>query len=115
MLNIKSLTLALGAIALATVGMTANAGSWPNLPAKKTAQASVKATDTIRVAKQVPVAGDFEYIGGDSDWQLRQHKFELRGGTFAHASDCRLVASLTTAPQPAPARTVPAGDQLPGA
>lgn len=123
MLKLKSLTLALGAIALVTTGMTATAGSWPNLPSRKTAQAAADAPAPMQAAKQVTATGrdtlatgDFEYVGGDADWQLRQHRFTLRGGNFAHASDCTLMATASsTAPIPGRSGFGPAKDQSPGA
>ena len=125
MLKLKSLILALGAISLVTTAMTAAAGSWPNLPARKTAQATATPSTTARVVKQestadrgTVAAGDFEFVGGEAGWQLRQHKYELRGGSLAHAPDCTLMASASgVAATPAPARKggEPAGSQFPGA
>ena len=124
MMNPRTLTLALGAIALVTTAMTATAGSWPNIPARKTVQATGDMPMTLRTAKQdaaigrdALAAGNFEYVGGDADWQLRQHHYTWSASGLAHASDCTLVASTTTPAQPAPDRRViePAGSQLPGA
>jgi hypothetical protein len=123
MLKLRSLTLALGAIALVTTGMTATAGPGSTRPVWKPAQATTIAPAPMRVAKQDPVAGrdalatgDFEYVGGDAEWQLRQHKFTLRGGTFAHAPDCTLVASASPAAPVAGRKGIgPSGDQSPGA
>jgi hypothetical protein len=99
MLKLKSLALALGAIAFLTTGMTAMAGSWPNVPARKTAQATESVPAANRIARQeyanargaLPT-GDFEFVGGESGWQLRQHHYEFRGGGIAHAPDCTLVS-----------------------
>lgn len=126
MLKTKSLTLAFGAFALAMTGMTATAGSWPNLPVKKPAAATADKPAMARIAKSDAVlaqgataAGDFEYVGGESAWQLRQHRLALRGGGFVHAPECTLVADAGTAAAPAAGRKAkadePAGFALPGA
>jgi len=116
MFKIRFLTLALGAVTLVTAGMAAIAGPGSTLPAWKPTRAAAGAPAPMRVANQAPAAGrealatgDFEYVGGDAEWQLRQHKFTLRSGTLAHAPDCTLVASAAPAASrsigcPAPSR-----------
>lgn len=121
MLNLRTLTLALGATALLTTGMSATAGpGWPALPAGKPAKATADAPTPMRVARQAPAAGrdalpagGFEYVGGDADWQLRQHRFTLSGGHFVHAPECTLMASAATVP--GRGGFGPSGDQSPGA
>jgi len=100
MSNTRTLIVALGAIALATAGTSALALGWPNLPAKRIAQSPTSATEvTARVAaperRGATTVGDFEYIGGESGWSLRQHRMELRGGAFGHAADCTLMAQTS--------------------
>lgn len=121
MLNLRTLTLALGAVALVTTGMTATAGpGWPAMPASKPAKATADAPASMRAERQAPAAGrdalpagEFEYIGGDADWQLRQHRLTLRGGHVVHASECTLMASAATVP--GRGSLGPSGDQSPGA
>ena len=34
---------------------------------------------------RTPAAGDsWEFVGGDSDWQLRQHRYDFVNGRLAH-------------------------------
>lgn len=87
------------AFAIAAMAATsAMAGGWPNATAKKGAQsredccsaarnASMTKAETSRTARLVSPDG-FEYLGGDTGWQLAQHKFEYRSGRLGHASDC---------------------------
>lgn len=123
MLKLGTSALALIAIALATTGMTATAGSWPNLPAKKTAQASGDEPAVTRIARQESAVGrsalstgDFEYIGGDTGWQLRQHQYTLSGANLVHSPQCTQVASAAAAATLPGGKTIdPAVDQLSGA
>lgn len=121
MLKIKSLTLALGAIAIAFTGMNATAGSWPSVPAKKVAQVSGNAPATTQVARQetivarAPVSGDaFERVLNESGWQLREHQLALSGGTLVHSPQCVLAANAAAAPSMG-MQSQPAGDLSPGA
>lgn len=117
-------TLALAAIVLAATSMAATAGSWPNLPAKKLSQASAFTASSAVTAERRPAAvrdvpsnGAFEFVGGDSGWQLRQHRYAFRASTLVHAADCPLIASAASAASTGPARksSDPALYALPGA
>jgi hypothetical protein len=97
----KLLTSVLAVVALSATGAMA----WPNVlvkkqqPATRTASAEccsvapTKTADTAtaratKATTRLVSADGFEYVGGDTGWQLAQHKFELRSGEFKHASDC---------------------------
>lgn len=40
----------------------------------------------------------FEYIGGESGWQLSQHKYVLSGGRFVHSDECDHAIRVVKAP-----------------
>lgn len=61
MLNSRKLALTLATIALASAGFSAQAGNWPNVQVRKPAAASQPKSD-------------FEFVGGDTGWQLRTRK-----------------------------------------
>lgn len=42
--------------------------------------------------------GGFEFVGGDTGWQLSQHKYVLAGGKFAHSEECDHVIRVVKAP-----------------
>jgi hypothetical protein len=123
MLKLKSLTLALGAIALASTAMSATAGSWPTIPAKGVAKVSAGVPATTRIAKQEPgvardtlSSGDFEQVSSEAGWQLRQHQLVPGGGVIVHAPQCVLAANAAVAlPAVASKPYLPAGDGSPGA
>ena len=92
----KLLTSALAIAAMAAT--SAMAGGWPNIPARKAAtssdccsvaakSANATTAQTAKTPRLISPDG-FEYLGGDSGWQLAQHKYEFRNGRFAHAPDC---------------------------
>ena len=129
------------AAAIAALALPAAAGSWPNLPARKPAEAK-PSTSIVAVPPQsrdgfVIGAGDeissleqyryfpseeyrgkatfsfgaaaakapdtlskggFEFVGGDTGWQLSQHKYVLVGGKFAHSEECDHVIRMVKAP-----------------
>lgn len=71
-----SRTLRIAALAAAAaLALPAVAGpSWPPTPPRK---ASVNAPAGAKaLAAQNEAAGDFEYVGGDAGWQLRQPRYE---------------------------------------
>ena len=123
MLKLKSLALALGAIALASTAMSATAGSWPTIPAKGVAKVSAGVPATTRIVKQEPgvardtlSSGDFEQVSSEAGWQLRQHQLVLGGGVIVHAPQCVLAANAAAAlPAVASKPYLPAGDGSPGA
>lgn len=48
------------------------------------------------------VANDpFEAVGGDSGWQLKQHKYVFAGGALAHSEECDHAIRTARAPTPA--------------
>jgi hypothetical protein len=115
MSTLKLLTLATAVAALsATTAMARfpNAPSpWPvarvgapsTVAAKVTNLASLARTQKASAALIAP--DGFEYVGGDTGWQLAQHKLEYRGGRVAHAGDCpvsiaKAGGNLTNAPIP---------------
>lgn len=86
-----SKTLRLIAIAAATaLALPALAGSWPPIAPRKAA--SKAAPTTLFVPAAAPDAAratnGFEYVGGESGFQLAQHKYILVGGTFVHSDEC---------------------------
>ena len=56
-------------------------------------------------AKGVPagsrVENGFEYVGGESGWQLAPHKLAWRAGRFVHSDDCDHVIRTVKGPTPA--------------
>ncbi len=53
---------------------------------------------------RTPEIGDsWEFVGGDSEWQLRQHRFDFVNGRLAHTDD---IPHNT----PVPARAMDAGN-----
>lgn len=48
------------------------------------------------------VANDpFEAVGGDTGWQLKQHKYVFAAGRLAHSEECDHAIRTATAPTPA--------------
>jgi hypothetical protein len=100
----RTITFTLAAIAFAALAANAEAGSWP--PVQKKSQAAEPVA--VRPAKQSPetalppIVGGFEYVGGDTGWQLAQHRYVLSGGAFVHSAECdhaRRSAAATPTPQ----------------
>lgn len=42
--------------------------------------------------------GGFEFVGGDTGWQLSQHKYVLSGGRFVHSDECDHAIRVVKAP-----------------
>lgn len=91
------------AAVIGALALPAAAGSWPNLPVRKagaTKPASVQPA-AIQAATVPRIATDgFEFIGGDTGWQLAQHKYLLVGGRFAHSDECDHAIRTAQAPTP---------------
>ena len=72
------LTLTIAALAFVATGCSVS-------PARDATASATKSTASA--ARQVSPDG-FEYVGGESGWQLEQHKLAYRDGRFVHAADC---------------------------
>ena len=59
---------------------------------------------TIEYASEAPRAattlskGGFEYLGGDTGWQLSQHKYVRVAGKFVHSEECDHAVRTVKAP-----------------
>lgn len=90
--------------AVAALALPALAGSWPPIaprkspnaaPAAVTAPASPRSTDS-----RPPQASDFEFVGGDTGWQLSQHKYVFAGGRLVMSDECDHTIRIVKAPTP---------------
>ena len=76
---LKTLKIAALAASVA-LALPAVAGpSWPPTPPRKAsvnAPAAAKAVAPQNIAAQNEASGDFEYVGGEAGWQLRQPRYE---------------------------------------
>lgn len=95
------------AAAVALLALPAAAGSWPNYRVKPSGKSFTteekekfslfsRATEAAR--STLPSIDGFEYVGGDTGWQLSQHKYVLAGGRFAHSEDCDHAIRTAKAP-----------------
>jgi hypothetical protein len=125
---------------VAALALPAAAGSWPNVPGSKgrpwkpsiaaaDAPTSLEqyrafpseeyrgkkafARDSAPVREAAATKDGFEFVGGDTGWQLSQHKYVRSGGRFVHSDECDHVVRTARAPS---AEEVEAGRTLsPGA
>jgi hypothetical protein len=88
MLKTKTLKIALGALALASVSVPALAGSYAS-----------------SLAAPLPRAG-FEYVGGESGWEPAQHKYVWTNGRFEHSDECDHAVRAATSPASAEVEVV---------
>lgn len=86
MLKAKSLMLAVAAVAIAAAGMAGAAERDANKSTRPAAQ------------QQAGTIDRFEFVGGETGWQLAQHKYEVRGGTFQHSAQCDHAIRTAAAP-----------------
>ena len=111
------LTLALSGLAFGASGaafssdgfelLPGDAGSQPISPkyefrqgklvAVPNAPAAVARKAAVGKAGRAATLDGFEYIGGDTGWQVAQHKYVLRGGRFAHSEECDHVLRAAAA------------------
>lgn len=108
--------LLVAAIAASTITLPVLAGGPPfPYPAWKqalpSAESTAPTTDVAQPAASAQPLSDFQYIGGDAGWQLRQHHYIVVNGRFEHASDCD--HAMRTAARPASDDL--GGDRYPGA
>lgn len=89
-------------LAVASLALPALAGTpspW-NKPSSKAAQTSAAVVEPAAPKANVATSG-FEYAGGDTGWQIAEHKYVLSDGRFVHSADCdhavRSRPSLTPA------------------
>ncbi len=114
MSNQRTLIL-LSAIALSFTGLAAQAGPGSGHPVWKPGRTVAQAPAARSAGIETRLAatgGDFEFVGGETGWQLRQHRYDLRGGGIAHSPQCILAANAA-----APAKAsgdLPAPAALPG-
>ena len=90
------------AIAVATLALPAAAGSWPNLPVRKTPQnvAPTAREMTLAAPAERWIVNGFEYVGGEAGWQLSPHKLLWVKGQIAHSDECDHVIRSVKAPTP---------------
>ena len=58
------------AMAVAALALPAAAGSWPNVPARKKA---TNVTQPAPAKSAVAREDGFEFVGGETGWQLKSH------------------------------------------
>jgi hypothetical protein len=89
MLN-KSLAAAIGVAAL-IVGGTAMAAGPVRSTGNEVVDAEYARIDTSNsrpIPRSAPVArDDWEYVAGDTGWELRQHKYDFANGRLVHSDD----------------------------
>ena len=82
------MTLAVASLALPALAGTPSPWSKPSSKATPQPAAS-SAQSTTDVAKgNVGATNGFEYVGGDTGWQIAEHKYVLADGRFVHSADC---------------------------
>lgn len=116
MSNKRSLTLLLSAVALSLTGLAAQAGPGSGHPVWKPESTAAKtpADKSPTIGTRLAAAGgDFEFVGGEAGWQLRQHQYVLSGGGFTHSPQCVLAANAAAAGTGA-GGNLPAPAALPG-
>jgi hypothetical protein len=92
----------IAAIGIAALALPAVAGNWPNVPARKApANASQPATPIVTSTSPSSAGKNYEYVGGDSGWQLTQHKYVRTAGRWAHSDECDHAIRIVKAPTPA--------------
>lgn len=97
---LKTLKLVTIAVA-AALALPAFAGpSWPPTPPRKDS-GKVPAIVKIVKAPETRVVNGFEYVGGESGWQLAQHKYDFVNGKLVMSDECDHVIRTVRAPTPA--------------
>jgi hypothetical protein len=89
MLN-KSLAAAIGVAAFVVVGTAMADG-----PARSTGNevvdaeyARMNASNSRSTPRNAPAAkDDWAYVGGDTGWELRQHRYDFANGRLVHSDD----------------------------
>lgn len=66
---------------------------FPSIPEKKEPAASVSTNE----ATARTTLNGYEYVGGDTGWQLAPHRLVWAAGGFKHASDCPAGAKVAAA------------------
>lgn len=94
---LKTLRLVTVAVA-AALALPAVAGpSWPPTPPRKDVGKAPAAVKIVKAPETRAVNG-FEYVGGESGWQLAQHKYELVNGKLVMSDECDHAIRATTPP-----------------